>query len=254
MIPGTGPVRSRALSASPTGWRRCSRIGSSRFSRSGRAGRSPRRPGATRTAATPGRRSPACAPRGSVARRLGAARRCGAALVGRSPHRLSRAPPGRGAQARGAADLPLRAPALLGRPARAGGRASAPATARKIPEVERWFYLPLWKQTAPLPPASASSGAGRWLIFEDGYGVGRALGARLRAEGHAVTPVSAGASFSRRDDGGYVIDPTRAGDYSALFAALAAPPDGIAHLFGVTRDEERSFEQIQREGSTARSR
>ena len=49
-----------------------------------------------------------------------------------------------------------------------------------------WFYVPVWKQTAPVVAADPEPGS--WLVFLDRQGFGADLAARLEREGREWPP------------------------------------------------------------------
>ena len=129
--------------------------------------------------------------------------------------------------------------------------ATAPAlTANLAPEVALanlprhdladWFYLPGWKQSAPLTPAveGADAGAGRcWLIMEDACGIGVELGRWLRDHDQRVVSVAPGASFTRYAPDAYRVRPEIREDYDALLRMLhdeGQAPAHVVHLWHVT--------------------
>lgn len=88
-------------------------------------------------------------------------------------------------------------------------------------DLADWFYVPVWKQTAPVVAADPDPGS--WLIFLDRQGFGADLAARLEREGRKVTMVAAGA-LERRED------------YDALVRRLREDgglPSRVAHLWGL---------------------
>jgi NAD(P)-dependent dehydrogenase (short-subunit alcohol dehydrogenase family)/acyl carrier protein len=112
--------------------------------------------------------------------------------------------------------------------------AEAETALRKLSDPKDWLYLPSWRQVGP-PLPDTGAPAGRWLVFEDDAGLGAALARRLVETGASVQRVVAGAGFSARGEGVWVIDPSSDTDHEHLFDALAAGPglpDGIVHLMG----------------------
>jgi acyl transferase domain-containing protein len=89
-------------------------------------------------------------------------------------------------------------------------------------EFNDWFYFPSWRRSL-LPGAvmSAESYA-PWLIFADEKGLGDAFVEALTARGEPIVRVRQGASFSRRGDREYTIDPSHAEDYQGLLNEIAA--------------------------------
>ena len=139
----------------------------------------------------------------------------------------------------------------------------APALVRadgKKVDIGDWFYRPLWKQAAPLPPLlSSGEKPHRWLLFVDECGLGEQLAQQLKARGHEVVRVQAGDRFSAIGEQSYVVNPRNAADYGELLQAvgpLDSAPTGIVHLWGVTpevgtsgrngleRTQERGFYSV----------
>jgi acyl transferase domain-containing protein/acyl carrier protein len=117
-----------------------------------------------------------------------------------------------------------------------------PSGARK--DLAEWFYLPYWKPEARLAVTANDNvfrRKGAWLLFLDECGLGAQLAARLSGLEQDAITVSAGAGFTRRGAGAYVIDPERREDYDRLFDELrnaGKAPEMILHLWGVTMKED----------------
>jgi acyl transferase domain-containing protein/acyl carrier protein len=144
--------------------------------------------------------------------------------------------------------------------------AAPPAREGKRADVAEWFYMPVWKQSAPAAGARAGrdareAEAGRQegeclLVFADGYGLGSKLSEGLRREGRDAVMLRAGDDFAAEPDGSYVIDPRRPDDYDALFASLEAAgktPTEIIHLWSVAppggaRASIEAFDRAQEQG------
>ncbi|MCB1035725.1 MAG: SDR family oxidoreductase, partial [Acidobacteria bacterium] len=116
----------------------------------------------------------------------------------------------------------------------AAGAVSQVETRRPI---ERWFYLPLWQQSAPRPRVAPGTAAGtRWLVLKDELGVGGALVRELRQGGAEVVEVTAGGELAALKRDRWTLDPRRPEDYDALLEALANDgplPTRIVHLWSV---------------------
>ncbi|HKI01527.1 MAG TPA: SDR family NAD(P)-dependent oxidoreductase [Thermoanaerobaculia bacterium] len=116
-------------------------------------------------------------------------------------------------------------------------RTEAPAIlGGKKPDPADWFYLPVWRQTAPpMPP----SGAGRelWVVFLDDRGLGDRLAGRLSRSAADVVTVRRGERYERMSDSSFTIEPRDPGGYRALLRELRAAgrqPQRIVHLWSVT--------------------
>ena len=128
-------------------------------------------------------------------------------------------------------------------------RASEAATrpAGRNPDLSAWLYAPTWTRSDPVEPA-AGTGRQRWLLFE-GDATTTAAGERLRALGHEVTRVRAGAGWDEPAPGVFTIRPDHAPDYAALLRRWR--PDGeaaaVLHGWSLT-GESPSFDEAQRLG------
>ncbi|HEV8580077.1 MAG TPA: beta-ketoacyl synthase N-terminal-like domain-containing protein [Thermoanaerobaculia bacterium] len=122
-----------------------------------------------------------------------------------------------------------------------------PGALAREPDLADWFWVPVWKQTAPVIPAE-NSDLGSWLVFLDRCGVGERLASRLRGEGRDVLTVAAGGAF-RAEEGAVTLDPSRGEDYEALVHLLREAgglPSRIVHLWGL--GEETGSEDAQEMG------
>jgi NADP-dependent 3-hydroxy acid dehydrogenase YdfG len=108
----------------------------------------------------------------------------------------------------------------------------------KNPDISRWFYVPVWKQSRLTASQRTTSGErGNWLVFMDDTGMGTQLVNRLTADGHEVYTVKAGNEFIKEADGVYCINPGTPGDYDTLLEdmnVMDMAPVNVAHLWGVT--------------------
>jgi NAD(P)-dependent dehydrogenase (short-subunit alcohol dehydrogenase family)/acyl carrier protein len=119
-----------------------------------------------------------------------------------------------------------------GASAAAVATATAPAAFGKLADPDKWLYRPGWK-TAP-PATITAAPHGRWLVFMDGEGLGRAL----LPPGLSVVEVTAGDGYARLGPDRYVIDPTAAADYQRLIQELETPVEHIVHLWALpARDD-----------------
>lgn len=137
----------------------------------------------------------------------------------------------------------------------AGATPVRSSTLQRNPNVEEWFYLPVWKQAMPhaIPDTVEPQ---RWLVFLDSCDVGQQLARRLRQQGLEVLTVQSGAGFRQHDEQAYEIDPRQRGDYETLFRELGARdkfPHGIAHCWAITGNAgqelgAREFAEMQDAG------
>ena len=119
-------------------------------------------------------------------------------------------------------------------------------TLKKRANVDQWFYMPTWKETAPLPlqPLDDSRAC---LIFADECGLSAELAARL---GSRVTIVHAGEHFEQISEREYAINPRQQDGYRRLFEDLSLrgeTPGAIAHLWNVT-SEQKTVDEDQWRG------
>ncbi len=123
--------------------------------------------------------------------------------------------------------------------AAAARRDEAPQERRPL---DQWFYVPLWRQTLPSPPAPGGEGAEpeSWLVFTGETGLGEALAVRLADRGHRVVRVRPGERFARLGERRLAVRPGEAEDYRTLLDELAGAglsPTRIAHLWNVDGGE-----------------
>ncbi|MFI9160822.1 SDR family NAD(P)-dependent oxidoreductase [Kitasatospora aureofaciens] len=125
-------------------------------------------------------------------------------------------------------------------------RKAAPSLARRA-DLADWFHTPVWESLPPRPATTAPA-AGSWLLFSDEEGIGEALAARLRADGHRVTTVRAGQGWRELAYGSYELAPGSAADHRRLVERLTdggGLPDRIVHLWSVgpRRPAEETLER-----------
>ncbi|HKI00347.1 MAG TPA: amino acid adenylation domain-containing protein [Thermoanaerobaculia bacterium] len=134
---------------------------------------------------------------------------------------------------------------------RPGGLAAAAVDARraaprKRAEIADWFYVPVWKPTAP--PVAPAPGAPRsFLVLAGEDTLAARLIEGLTAE-QVVTVVRAGGGFARLGEAEYAIDPRSPRDYRALIAELRSRgllPEAVVHLWSLGG---ASFDQAQERG------
>ncbi len=111
------------------------------------------------------------------------------------------------------------------------GRAPQPGTLEQEADLADWFWVPVWKQTAPVI-LDRERDPGSWLVFLDSGGIGERLADRLRSEGRSVVTMAAPPP-----------------DYEALIHRLrddGGLPTKIVHLWGL--GEIPDFEAAQEIG------
>ncbi|PZO74498.1 MAG: polyketide synthase [Mesorhizobium amorphae] len=120
-------------------------------------------------------------------------------------------------------------------PARDTGAADAAPVLARRPDMARWGYRPVWKQSLPDYEAGCEAATRSWLVFLDEAGIGNAFVARLKGANHEVTTVSRGDAFRRRAGDDYALCPELgAAGYQALVAGLVADgrlPQRVLHLW-----------------------
>jgi acyl transferase domain-containing protein len=119
---------------------------------------------------------------------------------------------------------------------------------RKKPDIADWLSIPIWQQSAPLPPFAPTEQTEQaeqsdcWLVFCDERGLGAQLVQRLEQAGQEVVAVHPAQSFGR-DERGYTLNPAARADYAALIAALRAAgqtPRAIIHCWSIAESAPSS--------------
>jgi acyl transferase domain-containing protein/acyl carrier protein len=106
----------------------------------------------------------------------------------------------------------------------------------KEPEIADWFYAPEWEYALDLAPLASVTEPARWLLFDEGGGLGDAVANRLLSTGHDVTIVRAGSAFESSEHATFTVDPLDRAHYEALFDRLAEEdrlPQNVLHLWSV---------------------
>ncbi|MEH2238966.1 beta-ketoacyl synthase N-terminal-like domain-containing protein [Nostoc sp.] len=112
----------------------------------------------------------------------------------------------------------------------------------KKPDIADWFYLPLWKQSAPpglICKGDVAEQKFCTLVFIDECGLGSQLVKRLEQQGKDAIAIKIGSEFSKLSDRLYTLNPRQSNDYDALLNELSAQnkiPSIIVHLWSVTPD------------------
>jgi acyl transferase domain-containing protein/thioesterase domain-containing protein len=110
----------------------------------------------------------------------------------------------------------------------------------KKPDIADWFYLPLWKQSAPpelLGKKDLAKPKFCTLVFTDECGLGSQMVKRLEQQGQDAIAIQIGSEFSKLSAGLYSLNPQQSNDYDALLNELLAQnkiPKTIIHLWSVT--------------------
>jgi amino acid adenylation domain-containing protein len=123
-------------------------------------------------------------------------------------------------------------------------------TLAKKPEIEDWFYIPVWKE-APLTGQKPDIANHRrsWLVFPDEYGLGSRITNQLKKAQQDVIQVICGTDFKRIDPETFTVRPGQADDYIALIRELKRlklKPDRIVHMGSVSpnNSEPSSFDSF----------
>ena len=95
--------------------------------------------------------------------------------------------------------------------------------------IDEWFYVPVWKQCAMLPPGPAAVDAGICLVFVHPGAFASMLLEQLRRSGRKVLSVVPGERLEIRTDG-FIMGPRRAEDYDLLLAELARRSETPAQI------------------------
>ncbi|GCE31287.1 hypothetical protein KDA_67710 [Dictyobacter alpinus] len=102
-----------------------------------------------------------------------------------------------------------------------------------------WFYLPGWKQSAPLAPVAAPETEKKpvWWLFMDHYGIGEDIKAWLTEQNYEVISIEEGSSYAQLDDATFSVRPSQRADYEQLVKDLRQVeklPQRIVHLWTLT--------------------
>ncbi len=124
---------------------------------------------------------------------------------------------------------------------------------RERAKIERWMYVPVWKQSVGQRRQSTSEASGRkWLVLSEESGLSEELVARLEAVGADVVSVRRGAGHEREGVKRYVIKGESRAEYERLVEELEEQgwrAERVVHLWSVTRDgDDMEFESIQERG------
>ena len=118
-------------------------------------------------------------------------------------------------------------------------------------EVEKWFYVPVWRRAARRVPDAAVSddGAtrGPWWAFVDSTPLAGRLLERLADRGEDIVVVEAGAAYAGQGRR-WAVDPHEPEHYRRLVRDLIAaggPPRRVLHLWNLRSDDagERSLRE-----------
>jgi acyl transferase domain-containing protein/acyl carrier protein len=108
---------------------------------------------------------------------------------------------------------------------------------------ENSFYMPSWKESAPLIPWKKidSAQCGLWVVFEDEAGFGSQVTDDLRAAGCEVISVIADSRYRKAKQDKFMINPRDPANYARLISELKQrEPDilRLVHCWGLTTKED----------------
>lgn len=124
----------------------------------------------------------------------------------------------------------------------AAGNDTGKYSIRKKPDISDWFYISLWKQSAPItpiPPGSQADAApGKYcnLVFLEGNGFGSRLLEQWQVEEDQqdFIVLRPGTAFNKVSESQYTINPRQGNHYELLFRKLRDMdriPGTIVHLW-----------------------
>ncbi|MFI6510688.1 SDR family NAD(P)-dependent oxidoreductase [Streptosporangium sp. NPDC050855] len=111
------------------------------------------------------------------------------------------------------------------------GGVANPAPVEEDLPLDRWFSVPVWRQTPPGP--APLSPVTRALVLADEGSAG--LVDALRAGGAEVIEVRPGTEFASSGEG-YTVRPAERADYDALLAAVGEVPGRVVHAWTVSAE------------------
>ncbi len=110
----------------------------------------------------------------------------------------------------------------------------------KKTDISDWFYLPLWKQSAP-SILNSTDNKSTWLVFTNSTGFNTNLMKDIKEKAEKVIKVTKASDFNKVDDSEYTINAAHEEDYIKLLKELennGELPSNILFLWGID-DEER---------------
>jgi acyl transferase domain-containing protein/acyl carrier protein len=108
---------------------------------------------------------------------------------------------------------------------------------------ENSFYMPSWKESAPLVHWKKTDSAqyGLWVVFEDEAGFGSHVTGELRAAGCEVIAVTAATRYRKVKQDNFLIDPRDPANYARLISELKQRETNtlrLVHCWGLTTKVE----------------
>jgi acyl transferase domain-containing protein len=108
---------------------------------------------------------------------------------------------------------------------------------------ENSFYMPSWKESAPLVhwKKTDSAQCGLWMVFEDEAGFGSHVTDELRAAGCEVVSVIAAGHYRKVKPDKFLVNPRDPGNYARLISELKQRETNtlrLVHCWGLTTKED----------------
>ncbi|MBD2511960.1 type I polyketide synthase, partial [Nostoc muscorum FACHB-395] len=109
--------------------------------------------------------------------------------------------------------------------------------------TQEWLYQIQWQPKSRLPEQLPAI-PGRWLIFTDANGIGRALAQKLEHQGKVCILVSVGEIYQQIGESQFQIDPSQPQHFHQLLQDVGsenAPLHGIIHLWSLLETEQTNY-------------
>ncbi|MBD2522076.1 type I polyketide synthase [Nostoc sp. FACHB-133] len=106
--------------------------------------------------------------------------------------------------------------------------------------TQEWLYQIQWQPKSRLSEQLPAI-PGRWLIFTDANGIGRALAQKLEHQGKVCILVSVGEIYQQITENQFQIDPSKPQHFHQLLQDMGsdnAPLQGIVHLWSLLETEQ----------------
>jgi acyl transferase domain-containing protein len=138
----------------------------------------------------------------------------------------------------------------------AEGSQHRPQSNKKL-GIDDWFYIPVWKQSAPplssVPDAPAATEW--WFVFANNDDSHTEILEKLKQENEHIVAIFPGQHFSQPHQDMYTINPHTRADYETLISTLRQRdqhPGKLIHLWSAGTHAEQTdverFDQIQKFG------
>ena len=119
-------------------------------------------------------------------------------------------------------------------------------------KLEKWLYVPVWKQSVGQRADVEAAGGRKWLVLREESGLSDQLVARLEAAGADVVSVRRGHEYKREEEKRYVIKGKSREEYERLVEELDERgwrAEQVVHLWSVTdRNEVAELESMEERG------